>query len=196
MNKYFNIINNYNLDDYLSILLKHNTANNAAYHNFYHTLCVVKNALDIMVYEGFTKDQERMVLLACLFHDFNHSQGKLSDDKNVEIAIDSFLKYSKETEEINNEIVNIIKATQYPYIIPDEELNIYQKIIRDADLMQIFSDNYFQQNIISLGTIEMNKSLEDSIDLSLNFYKNLKFHTNFAKVEHQLKIKNIILRAA
>ena len=36
-----------------------------------------------------------------------------------------------------NAIHDIINATQYPYIIKPNELNIHQAIIRDADLCQI-----------------------------------------------------------
>jgi len=194
MNRFFNLIKFYQLENYFNILLKHNLSNDAPYHNLYHTLCVMENASLCLTHEEenkFTKEQRRNTLIASLFHDFNHSKGKDSDDINVQTAIDSFLKYSLETEENNNFIIDIIKATQYPYVINEEILTIFQKIIRDADLLQLFRENYIQQNIIGLST-EMNKPIEEFLNSSLSFYKNIKFHTKYGKIQQELHLSSII----
>jgi hypothetical protein len=177
LNPYFKIIENFKLEEYFGILLKDNVANNAPYHNAYHTLCVMKNAYTICINDFlFTDDEIRTILIASLFHDFNHSMGKLTDDINVSNAINKFKQHSKENN--NDEIIELIKATQYPYIV--ENPTDKQKIIRDADMMQIFSDNYFQQNVISLG-VEFNKSVYDSCTMSIKFLENLNFYTKYCK---------------
>ena len=188
MNQYFNIIEDYNLEDYFSKLLVWNTANKAPYHNLYHTLCVMKNCLKIVEYENIDTNI-RNLLVASLFHDFNHSQGSAPDSWNVKKAIETFLEFSKETHVNNQKIVDIIKATEYPYVITD--LSIEQKIIRDADLLQIFEDNYFKQNIVSLGA-EMNKGLKESLEMSLKFYSNLNYYTMYGKKIHIENIDSIL----
>lgn len=176
MNKYFEIIRKYNLEKYFGILLKENTANDAPYHNMYHTLCVMYNSYQICISDYQLSNNEiRTILIAALFHDFGHSMGKLKDDENVKNAIKAFDYYSEEHN--NEEIKSIIQATQYPYI--DIQESIYTIIIRDADMMQIFADNYFQQNIISLG-VEFNKDTLGSLEMSLNFFKSIKFNTKYA----------------
>lgn len=188
MNQYFTIIKNYNLEDYFSKLLVWNTANKAPYHNLYHTLCVMKNCLKIVEYENIDTNI-RNLLVASLFHDFNHSQGSAPDSWNVKKAIEIFLEFSQETDVESEKIVDIIKATEYPYVITD--LNIEQKIIRDADLLQIFEDNYFQQNIVSLG-IEMRKDLKESLEMSLKFYSNLNYYTMYGKKIHTENIESVL----
>jgi HD superfamily phosphodiesterase len=176
-----NIIKFNKLENYLKIILKENKSNNLPYHNLYHTLCVVDNVHAISTNEELSSKEIRLVMLAALFHDFNHSGGKLSDSENVKNAIEAFKTFSVESEKDNNFVVEIIKATEYPYVIKDDELSLYQKIIRDADLMQTFEKNYLQQNVIGLMEELKVDSLDKMLEGSLNFWKNCKFHTDFAK---------------
>ena len=52
-----------------------------------------------------------------------------------------------DTVERIKEIVhdNII-ATCYPYIIEDDKLNLYQRILRECDILVSFSSDYFTHN--------------------------------------------------
>lgn len=185
MNIFFKIINELKLDKYLSILIKKNKSNNAPYHNMYHSLCVMKNVYNISKSIKLDKEDIRKLCIAAIFHDFNHSQGKLKDDKNIKESIDNYFKYTKETKDVDYDVVNIIESTQYPYVIEDKDLNILQKVIRDADMMQMLEDNYIQQVLIGLAT-EMNVNITDFISMQEKFFSNLKFHTKFAKNKFDL----------
>ena len=77
-------------------------------------------------------------------------------------------------------MVNIIKATEYPYVIDEKDLTEEQKIIRDADLMQTFQNNYLQQNWIGLAS-EKNSDLLKALEGSDKIWKGVKFHTDLAK---------------
>lgn len=178
MNIYFNIIKKFNLDNYFNIILNYNKSNNAPYHNMYHLLCVMKNCFAIAKSEGYTNKEIRPLLIAALFHDFNHSMGKKKDSENVKEAIKEFLKYSEESKEDNEKIVAIIEATEFPYVI--DKLNQEQKIIRDADLMQIFADNYFQQNILGLAE-EFSSPLSKFLEGQTKFMDEVKFNTEYGK---------------
>lgn len=187
-----NIIKFNKLENYLKIILKENKSNNLPYHNFYHTLCVVDNVHAISTNEELLDEEIRLLMLAALFHDFNHSGGKLPDSENVKNAIASFLEHSSETEEDNNFVVEIIKATEYPYVIKEDELSLYQKIIRDADLMQVFEKNYLQQNVFGLMQELKFHKLEMMLDGSLSFWQNCKFHTDYAKKAAMRNMPSII----
>jgi hypothetical protein len=180
MTIYLRLIKELNLEPYLKILLEKNTANRAPYHNLYHTLCVMKNAYMIAGAEAVSDEDERTLCVAALFHDFDHSAGKLKDVENVKNAISNFLEYSQESPEVNEKIVDIIKATEYPYVIEDSKLNHLQKIIRDADLLQICADNYLQMNILGLSE-ELNIPLDKFATGTISFLKGLKFYTEYAK---------------
>lgn len=169
----YNICEDYGLLDALKYVLENNHANNHPYHNLYHTLCVTQICHELAT-EGMnyrqcntvlagmhsapvvlTHDHVKDLIVAALFHDFNHSGGLLSDKLNVESAIEGI------PDEINSEfIMRIIQATEYPYIMsPDTstELGYCQAIIRDADLVQFIKDNSIPQNIFGLYK-EMNQS--------------------------------------
>lgn len=193
MNKYFELIDKYGLNYYFTLFMKNNSSINAPYHNLYHSLCVMYNAFEIsQSYLIFTEEEKRGLLIACLFHDFGHSQGRLTDEYNIRIAIDYFSSISLESQETNSLIIGLIKATQHPSVFEVDDLSQLQKIISDADLMQVFENNYFQQNAISLTTLEFSLSLEEGLKISLDFYKNLRFHTQYAQNKYELHSAGII----
>ena len=106
-----------------------------------------------------------------------------------------FKKYSKESEEINNEIINIIKATEYPYVIDNENLTLSQKIIRDADLTQMYTDNFLQQVIYGLLVqehgLELSKALEAQMKFMIGIKPMTKYGQELYNIFFQKRIKDI-----
>lgn len=77
-------------------------------------------------------------------HDFNHSMGKEVDCINISYAKEGLIDFLKDKDydlDINF-MFSILDATQYPYVLPVNELNIYQLLIRDCDLCQGFADSH------------------------------------------------------
>jgi len=107
------------------------------------------------------------------------------------VAISKFLEYSEESDEINKQVVDIIKATEYPYVIAEEDLTFEQKIIRDADMMQCYTDNYLQQVVLGLGQ-EMKWDLKASLSNQPKFWSNTKFYTDYAKEVSSKILKHIV----
>lgn len=181
MNKFLYLIKKYNLEDYLKIILTKNTGNTNPYHNFYHIQTVVISCYTIAKFENVKDDEIKLILIAALFHDFDHSGGKLTDDKNVKIAIENFLTYSKESKKNNDIIVDLISITEFPYDdTKDSNLTLNQKIIRDADISQLTKDNVFQQVIIGLEQ-ELNNDLKDQIKIQIKFMDSLEYFTEYGK---------------
>lgn len=174
------------MEEHLGNLLRDNRSNNAPYHNLNHTLCVIKNVYYLANQENCTKKETKNLVLAAIYHDFNHSQGEKKDDENIKEAIKSLKKYVEDTEEIEE----LIKATQYPYIIEDKDLSNLQKIIRDADLMQTLEDDFIQQVIIGLST-ELKMSVKDFLPIQMKFLDNLKYYTKSAQEISKDKLSTI-----
>ena len=189
MNISFKIIKKLKLDNYLKIVLEKSSSNNAPYHNFYHVMCMVKNCYLIGESEGYLPEAIKNLVIAALFHDFNHSMGKEKDSWNVKEAIKSFKKYSKESEENNKKIIKIIEATEYPYVIEEDQLSLDQKIIRDADLLQVFHDNYIQQNLLGLSQ-EMKLPITTMLTGQKKFMDSIHYHTDFAQKLSEEKINS------
>lgn len=183
------IIKKFNLGNYLKIVIKESKSNNAPYHNLNHVLCMVKNIYIICNNEDVKKEDIQTLIIAALFHDFNHSQGKKTDDENIKIAIKACNKYIEE-ENLRLNVIDIIKATQYPYVIDEKDLSKNQLIIRDCDMLQTFESNFIQQVLLGLST-ELGIELEKFLDMQLSFLDNLKFHTKTAKELTKGKISKI-----
>ena len=172
-----------------------NTANNAPYHNLNHLLTVTKHAYNALMfnnnfYGGYVED----VLVACLFHDYNHSQGAFPDSENIKIAkrgVVDFLN-SLDSNPLDTDFIeHIIDATQYPYVISSEDLCPYQKIIRDADLCQIYEYDWLKQNIFGLS-LEMNIPVVDLLPGQIKFLESIEPLTDYGKYMHDKYFKSVL----
>ena len=128
------IIDEFGLWKIFNYILENNNSNFLPYHNIRHTLHVAQSAHDIYwkilhkecdlcncddcAWEDFYSTSEELII-AALFHDFNHSGGKLKDKENVDIAINKmrefFLAHTTSSDARIKRIEDIIRATEYPY---------------------------------------------------------------------------------
>tara|TARA_R110000772_G_scaffold20466_5_gene57013 strand:+ start:159729 stop:160403 length:675 start_codon:yes stop_codon:yes gene_type:complete len=200
-NIYDVIISNKLFSSAFKYIVQNNNSNFAPYHNFNHMMLVTQKILDAHRYIDNYVPYSNLIL-AGMFHDMNHSMGKENDEQNVNNAVDALKTWWKlsgkslDQNELNvniNESVDILRATQYPYVIPDEKLNIGQQIIRDSDLLIMLNDNWFQ-NLIGLNNEldinDMSKILEGSIE----FYENVSMRTDWAKKIHKEEWRSFMSR--
>lgn len=170
-----------------------NIANNAPYHNLNHLLTVTRHAYEGLKFENRLDEFTEDILVACLFHDYNHSQGKEKDDINVKIAKEGMVNFlnSLECNPLDTDFMEyIIDATQYPYVIPSEDLCPYQKIIRDADLCQIYEYDWLKQNIFGLS-LEMGIPVVDLLPGQIKFLENIEPLTDYGKYMYDKYFKSV-----
>jgi hypothetical protein len=169
-------------------ILENNLVEND-YHNNEHMINVFDNA---MILFNHYKDEYKLIPyhklvlgLASLFHDFNHSGGKLKDSENIELALVALkeflvsrINFSRVTinkSELYDDIENIIIATEFPHL--DIDLDILQKIIRDADTMGGIIDGW--KSVVANLASEYNKTLEEFIPTQIKFLDTVKFNTDY-----------------
>ena len=179
------IHSNPNLNNMYVWYLNHCLSLNVPYHNLrhtlgmmYHIIMIFNNCKKIDNDYGFSLTDEDLyiLLVSALFHDFNHSAGRFDDETNVNTAI-AGLRECMNVCLVENEIresyfikcSEIIKATQYPYIINDEDLSIHQRILRECDILVILYDDCITQNIMGLAA-EMHQNIIEEF-----FVKYLEF---------------------
>ncbi len=168
---YYNIVNDYAQNLY-------NT-----YHGFRHMFHVLWLCYDACMFyaQDLTARQMRDLLIAALFHDFDHSGMKGYDDLNVERAVRSFLHHIlKEDVPRIPEITFLMKATEYPYKMDSADLRLSAQIIRDADVSQVFSNAWIQQVLFGLAA-EWRLTPTEVLNVQEPFLKNLKFTTSWAQ---------------
>ena len=150
---------------------KHNPSGGLPYHHNQHMDFMLEDCINAYTYSlldevpSTVKVNYNALMFAAIFHDCDHSGGKLLDVHNVDKAI-IFWKRFLDSEEgktlrdrfgyrilkLSDVIVFLLRATQYPYVVLEDtpefkDLNKYQqnpsfletaRVIRDADLMTIY----------------------------------------------------------
>ena len=161
-------------------ILENNLVEND-YHNNEHMINVFNNS---MVLFNHYKDEYKLppyhkllLGLAALFHDFDHSGGRLKDSENIELALVALKEFLKtiNKSDLYDDIENIIIATEFPHL--DIDLDILQKIIRDADTMGGIIDGW--KSVVTNLASEYNKTLVEFIPSQIKFLDTVKFNTDY-----------------
>jgi len=179
----------------LKYIILNSSSNYAPYHNLNHLLTVTKHVYYGLKTEGILDGKNGVLsLVAAMFHDFNHSEGKNKDDKNVADAKKGVREFAEKNHITNLDLEFIDKmldATQYPYVIENKDLNKYQAIIRDADIMQLFEYNWLQQTILGLSK-ELNLSVEEFLKGQKKFMDGVEFISDYGKKMKKEKWSQIV----
>jgi len=175
----------------LKFIMEKSTSNYLPYHNLNHLLTVLKYSDLIAHGEEVYYDQSTPLHLAALFHDVNHSGGKLKDSeniKNAEKAFEEFAKiylnlgggHTKEEFDIYAQVTHLIRVTEYPYVKAHSALTPMEKIIRDADMMQAFEYNWISQTTLGLAA-ESGMTIKEFIPKQRHFLEDIQFLTDTGK---------------
>jgi hypothetical protein len=194
MKNYYEIIKESDLlTKAFKFILENSNSLYLSYHNLNHNLNVLKYCYDNLDFEKLLDTNEsECLLLTAIFHDYNHSGGKLNDNENIRNAYVGLMKFIN----INKFDIDLklceryLIVTQFPYIVETE--NIYDEIIRDSDLCGIFEPNFLQAIVFGLKQ-EMNiNDMNKLCTMELNFLNNIKFQTEYCNKLYSEKIQNII----
>lgn len=156
---------------------------NHPYHNFRHCTHVL-----FLCHEGarfhqrdLTQRQIRNLLIAAIFHDYDH-RGVAGDDlQNIELAI-AGLREVILPEDVDHldDIELLLRGTQFPYVVSDSDLSLEGLILRDADMMQAFSVAWIQQVVFGLAA-EWGKSPIEVLKMQKGFLGSIKFKTAWGR---------------
>ena len=161
---------------------------NNPYHNLRHTLHVLWLCHKACRYyqDELTPRQVRILLIAALFHDFDHPgrphpEAADPDRINIEIAITALRRHiAFEDRDLLPDIEATIEATHYPYKIAGDKLDLLGQIIRDADLAQALAPVWIQQVVIGLAK-EWRTDPIAVLRAQAPFFTNLHFNTQWAR---------------
>ena len=171
------------LKHYFRAVFNHATNLNNPYHNFRHMTHVLWLCYQACVFYsgGLLKRDMRNLLIAALFHDFDHTGSAGSDVINITLAVSGLRRHiAPEDDGEHERIAEIIKATEYPHVVPPERVGLLSRIIRDADLSQALSVAWIQQVVFGLAT-EWGRAPLDVLRDQVSFQKKLLFHTEWAQ---------------
>ncbi len=165
------------------------------YHNFRHMLHVLWLCHNACRYyqNELTARQMRVLLIAALFHDFDHPghphPGEEDPDSiNIGLAITGVRRHITPADRaLLPEIEALIATTHYPHKIQGGKLDLPGQIICDADLAQAFSLAWIQQVVIGLAREWCIKPL-DVLRAQVSFLTALPFSTEWARRKFPQKL--------
>lgn len=176
------------LDDLWGYVKDTNASADMPYHNNNHLLNVARLASQLYR-SGWdcNRTDERTVIAAALFHDYDHSGGELQDAQNIERAIKGMTDFLERRPVLGVEpaqVAELIAVTEFPFT--REPKNKLEQCLRDADLLYSFSDATVPDIMDGLRS-EMERSQQREITLTEfkagqgKFINQMTFHTPFAQ---------------
>lgn len=192
------ILATHNLLGAYAYFINHNPSNDLPYHNLYHTNCMIINCAEGADEMQLPPEKTCVLLLAAIFHDFGHSGGKEKDDHNIRVAIAGLEAYCRIDESFAPcmaEASQIIESTLFPPVTKPETLS--QKIIRDADLMQMYMPGWEKQIFVGLRkeievTVGKEVSPSEMVSMQLKFMGAVQWYTSWAQARAKKEWANLV----
>lgn len=190
---------------------------NNPYHNITHELQAVYYSNAAFLHsDEYNISDAKLLSIAALFHDHNHSGGLYKDDVNIEIAVNAVNlllnpytnDYMSDTQEYMSDtqletVCDIIRCTTYMNgRFPIEPKNILERCMRDADLCSIYSSegqqllhglpvelNVANPKIKPLHSMETREEIDEYLKHNADFLRLASMYTDYGKrlKEYQLE---------
>lgn len=100
------------------------------YHGTPHLYVVALGAHELALMENLPEDEVRNVVLAALFHDFNH-QYSTDDSVNIKCAVEAVREHLSAFDV--ERIECLVSSTRFPYVAVPQDIS--EGIMRDADII-------------------------------------------------------------
>ena len=172
---------------YFKALFAHAKNLTNPYHNFRHMLHVFWRCYGACEYyaeknPGTLSPRDcRILLIASMFHDFDHIGKAGNDDLNIELACRGLRRHLHPTDHsCEFQILELIRITEFPHKEPGNMLTLSGQILRDADMSQAFSEAWIQQVIFGLSS-EWGSSPRKILEMQKGFLENLEFSSDWAR---------------
>ena len=178
--------------EYVFSLLQDELPSHIIYHNFPHTLRVVKKLQELIKGEGVPEKDAELLQIAAWFHDSGFVTGANNhEESGVQLAKD-FLK-NKISDDDFSTVKQLILATKMGH----KPINQLERIIKDADCSHLASKSFNQTSDLLKEELRLTNAADHS-DLdwkkgNVTFLTNHQFYTNYAFENWQEKKQSNLL---
>ena len=178
--------------EYVFSLLQDELPSHIIYHNFPHTLRVVKKLQELIKGEGVPEKDAELLQIAAWFHDSGFVTGANNhEESGVKLAKD-FLK-NKISDDDFSTVKQLILATKMGH----KPINQLERIIKDADCSHLASKSFNQTSDLLKEELRLTNAADHS-DLdwkkgNVTFLTNHQFYTNYAFENWQEKKQSNLL---
>lgn len=166
---------------------------NYYYHSYEHAIDVMERAMYLAKKEWLSKEDQEMLWLAWLFHD-TWFIIQYEDNESIWAKIaQNYLRSVMYSENRIHKIEEIIMATSPEYKDPK---NIYEEIIKDADLDNLWRDDFVEKWNDLKKELELIKKIKikdpDWEHASATLLKEHRYFTKSQRAEREaIKQKNL-----
>ena len=167
--------------------LEQNLPSDLFYHGIHHTFDVFDAALVIAENEKIdSADDFTLLKTAALFHDSGFT---IDASKHEECGCDlarEILPACDYTNSQIDQICGMIMATK----IPQQPLNLLERIICDADLDYLGRDDFFKIGDTLYQELKAFDKIKDATQwnqLQISFLSNHQYHTEFSRGNREIK---------
>ena len=161
-------------------LFKNDLPQEAVYHNYEHTLSVVKVSKEISEAEEVDESNRETLLLAAWFHDTGYSKGFENHEETSAKIASKFL----ESKEYPIERIELVRETIMATKMPQNPKNDIQRIICDADMYHLGGKDFFEKSSLLRLEIQelcgINYSELEWLQKNETFLKDHKYFTDYA----------------
>ncbi|MEO6219930.1 MAG: HD domain-containing protein [Ginsengibacter sp.] len=152
------------------------------FHNLEHTLQVVNAAEEIEGHYQLNDDDQFVLFLSSWFHDTGFSAGHVEEHEKESIKLaKDFLYHRNAGEKITTHISSCILATH----IPQEPLNMVEKILCDADLFHLGTNMFKERNELLRQELKayhkFDFSRKEWCQLSIEFLTSHQYFTGYCQ---------------
>lgn len=159
--------------------LKERLAPFLIYHHWKHTQHVLDKAELIALHENIGDDEIILIKTAALFHDagFVSTGNEGHEEESIRLAENKLPEFGYTKKEIET-ITGMIRATK----IPQKPQNILERILADADLEYLGTDNFERiadKLYQELKHYNPNLSLNEWNESQINFLQSHFYHTSY-----------------
>ena len=168
-------------DEFVLKLFKEKLPNTFLYHNYNHTLRVVKSTKEIIEHsEIHVKDKEALLLSAWL-HDTGYVVKVDGHEEESARFAEEFLKENNADSELIEKVKKLILATKFDFETSDD----LESILKDADASH-FAKDYFEETseflrqelqLQGIANYTPTEWINENIKM---FTEQHKFHTDYA----------------
>jgi hypothetical protein len=124
------------------------------YHNYKHGGYMLYQCYQACLFykNRLSRVDMRSLLIAGLYHDYDHCGMRGHDDLNIERAVRGVEAYILDEDRVILPRTSaLIRTTQYPYVVEAKDLDLCGKILRDVDVSQGLNSEWVQPVIFGLA---------------------------------------------
>lgn len=165
-------------------VFKENGNSQLVFHNYNHTVDVVKQVKEICKGLKIDDTSASLVILAAWFHDIGYLQKR---DGHESIGADEATKFL-EKEGLDTQSIEVVKHCILSTAKTKEPNGILEEVLKDADTLNIGTEEYkLRSNLLRLENSFIDgMSLEEKewMENEIRFLKEHKYYTPFAQLNY------------